>query len=70
MESCSGCVSIKGHFKDNWIHSTNHWAMDLKKKLQSVSCPDGTKVAKEWLIEFIAAHIISHPAYLPPELKK
>ena len=41
-----------------------------KKRLQSVSCPDRKKVAKEWFIDFITDHIISHPAYLPPVLKK
>ena len=41
-----------------------------KKKLQSVSCPNGTRIAKEWLIDFIVAYIISHPAYLSPILKE
>lgn len=41
----------------------------LKKKLRSICCSDGRRVAKQWLIEFIAAYICTCPSSLSRELE-
>ena len=49
------------------LQTVNQWV--TSKKLQCVYCPDGRKVAKQWLIQFISDYIHNHPTTLSPKLK-
>ena len=49
------------------LQTVNQWV--ASKKLQCVYCPDGRKVAKQWLIQFISDYIHTHPTTLSPKLK-
>ena len=49
------------------LQTVNQWV--ASKKLQCVYCPDGRKVAKQWLIQFISDYIHNHPTTLSPKLK-
>lgn len=41
-----------------------------KGKLQYVSCPDGRKVAKRWLIQFMTDYILASPYRLSYTMRR
>lgn len=49
------------------LQTINQWI--VTKRLQCVYCPDGRKIAKKWLIEFISNYIHDHPSTLSGKLK-
>lgn len=48
------------------LQTINQWINS--KRLQCVYCPEGRKVAKQWLVQFISDYIHTHPATLSHKL--